>query len=88
MAEIAEKSIIDLRELIARYDYEYYALDAPSVPGVADRVGHDAASSVEVAAAGSCSSTGFAAAVLRAGRPAGVGSERAFGASPQSGNSH
>ncbi len=32
MAEIAEKSIIDLRELIARYDYEYYALDAPSVP--------------------------------------------------------
>ena len=32
MAEIAEKSIIELRELIARYDYEYYALDAPSVP--------------------------------------------------------
>ncbi len=28
----AEQRILELRELIARYDYEYYALDAPSVP--------------------------------------------------------
>lgn len=28
----AEQRILALRELIARYDYEYYGLDAPSVP--------------------------------------------------------
>lgn len=28
----AEQRVLELRELIARYDYEYYALDAPSVP--------------------------------------------------------
>ena len=28
----AEQRILTLRNLIARYDYEYYALDAPSVP--------------------------------------------------------
>ncbi len=27
-----ESRIVELRDLIARYDYEYYALDAPSVP--------------------------------------------------------
>ena len=32
MADMTEQRIIELRELIARYDYEYYALDAPSVP--------------------------------------------------------
>jgi DNA ligase (NAD+) len=32
MADIAEQRIIELRELIARYDYEYYVLDAPTVP--------------------------------------------------------
>lgn len=28
----AELRVLELRELIARYDYEYYVLDAPSVP--------------------------------------------------------
>jgi DNA ligase (NAD+) len=32
MADIAEQRIIELRELIAQYDYEYYVLDAPTVP--------------------------------------------------------
>jgi len=32
MADMTEQRIIELRELIARYDHEYYALDAPSVP--------------------------------------------------------
>src|SRR5450830_1418333 len=32
MADIAEQRIIELRGLIARYDYEYYVLDAPTVP--------------------------------------------------------
>ncbi len=32
MAYLAEQRIIELRELIARYDYEYYVLDAPTVP--------------------------------------------------------
>ncbi len=32
MALNNEKRILELRNLIARYDYEYYALDAPSVP--------------------------------------------------------
>lgn len=32
MAANSEQRIIELRNLIARYDYEYYALDAPTVP--------------------------------------------------------
>lgn len=32
MLSSAEQKILELRNLIAQYDYEYYALDAPSVP--------------------------------------------------------
>src|SRR5450830_39235 len=32
MADLAEQRIIELREQIAQYDYEYYVLDAPTVP--------------------------------------------------------
>ncbi len=32
MLSSTEQRILELRDLIARYDYEYYALDAPSVP--------------------------------------------------------
>jgi DNA ligase (NAD+) len=32
MSSFAEQRILELRELIARYDYEYYVLDAPSMP--------------------------------------------------------
>lgn len=34
MLRSAEQRIIELRDLIARYDYEYYVLDTPSVPDI------------------------------------------------------